>query len=67
MEITSQNLEETKSKYDDNFVNYWVPVIRKLREKHQFASLQMSISMNECLAIFSKALSKWEKVNREII
>jgi hypothetical protein len=60
MQITSQNLEEKKSKFSDEFVNYWVPVIRKFRETTQWAGMQMQPSMNECVDILERAIHTWE-------
>ena len=56
--ITSQNPEEHEviGKYSDDFVNFWVPVIRKFRETTQFAGFLITPSMNECLDIMSDAL-----------
>jgi len=61
MKIVSQNPEERCSKYDDEFVNYWVPVIRKLRETTQFAGSQLLPSMNDCLDIMDLALKTYKK------
>ena len=60
MDIVSANMEERKSNHSDEFINFWVPVIRRLRETKQWAGINMYPSMNECVEIVASALHNWE-------
>ena len=60
MPLASQNPEESCSQFSDEFINFWVPVIRKLRETTQFASVSMLPSMNKCVEIINDNLKEWE-------
>lgn len=67
--LTSQNPEEqeTIGEYTDEFVNYWVPIIRKFRETSQFLGFEVTTNMNECLDIMAEAIKKApEKVLKDI-
>lgn len=65
MDIVPSNMER-RSCHSDDFINFWVPIIRKMRETTQWAGINFYPSMNDCVEIVAGALKDWAEKQKTI-